>query len=417
MHQTVGEFRKWNGMRIFVLLSRIPWPLEKGDKLRAFHQVKQLSVHNEIILCALNTDLKADKQKAFRALQPYCRSITFIDLPPWVMLYNLVRAFLLGKPLQVGYFFSYKAKKRIEALISQHRPDILYGQLIRVADYISSVNVPKSIDYQDVLSKGMQRRAQIASWFMKPFYVMEYQRLLKFEKLVFDDFDIKTIISKPDRELIPHPLHNKILIVPNGVDHDFFYPQNVDKQYDVVFTGNMAYPPNVNAAEFLVKEIMPLVWKKLPETKVMIAGATPDPKVKGLSSEWVFVSGWLDDIRQAYSCSRVFIAPMQIGTGLQNKLLEAMAMGLACITTPLANNALDASDGKEILIGNNAATLANHIKNLLSDSELYAKLAAAGHQFVVNQYNWSSANEILEDDMKELLKQKSAAPGLPENPS
>jgi sugar transferase (PEP-CTERM/EpsH1 system associated) len=393
-------------MRIFVLLSRIPWPLEKGDKLRAFHQVKQLSVHNEIILCALNTDLKADKQQAFRALQPYCRSITFIDLPPWVMLYNLVRAFFLGKPLQVGYFYGKNAHKRIEKLISQHQPALLYGQLIRVADYLRNSSIPKAIDYQDVLSKGMQRRAEIAAWFMKPFYTMEYKRLLRFEKQIFDDFDIKTIISKPDRDLIPHPLNSNIYIVPNGVDHDFFSPQDAEKQHDVVFTGNMAYPPNVNAAEFLVKEIMPIVWDKLPNARVMIAGATPDPRVKALSDSRVFVSGWLDDIRQAYSSSRVFIAPMQIGTGLQNKLLEAMAMGLACITTPLANSALNAVDGKEILIGADAYSLSDQIVALLSSQEQYKAVAEAGHEFVKSHYNWNSATGILEKAMSDLLMQK-----------
>ena len=114
----------------------------------------------------------------------------------------------------------------------------------------------------------------------------------------------------------------------------FFNPKKrIKKKYELVFTGNMSYPPNVNAVEYIAKELMPLLIERKPDIKLLIAGATPANSVKALSSENILVSGWLDDIRDAYNDASVFLAPLQIGTGLQNKLLEAMCMEVPCITS------------------------------------------------------------------------------------
>ena len=388
-------------MKIFVLLPRIPWPLEKGDKLRAFNQIKQLAKNNEVVLCALNTDKKVSKEDAFKALQPYCISVTFIDISKLSILINISKAFFKGLPLQCGYFYNTKAHKKIRNIIKKHKPDMLFGQLLRVAEYIRHENTSKTIDYQDVFSMGMKRRSEIAPFYMKPFFNMEYRRLRRYEHDIFDDFDVKTIISVPDRNLIDHPKKDEILIVPNGVDHEYYTPRECEKKYDIVFTGNMSYAPNVNAVEYLANDILPLVWKKLPDAKMYIAGATPDPRVKKVASDRIIISGWLDDMRDAYAQSKIFIAPMRIGTGLQNKLLEAMAMRLPCITTTLANNSLLASEEKnEILVGNNEQELAEHIITLLTNKDKADEIAQNGHDFVRRIYDWGMATKIMEDEMK-----------------
>ena len=326
-------------------------------------------------------------------------AINFIKISKPQILFGLTRAFFKGWPLQCGYFFNRAAAKKIDALITKHQPDMLYGQLIRVAEYIRHSDIPKAIDYQDVFSYGMKRRRDIANFITRPVFNMEYQRLCRYEAAVFDEFDVKTIISQPDRELIPHPQKNEILIIPNGVDHDYFKPRKEEKKYDIVFTGNMSYAPNVNAVEYLANEILPIVWKQLPDAKMYIAGATPDPKVRKTASDRIIVSGWLDDIRDAYAQSRVFIAPMRIGTGLQNKLLEAMSMRLPAITSPLANASLGAKPDDEILVGNNAEEMAHHIITLLTDKEKAEHLAQAGFDFTNRVYDWEKSTEILEHAM------------------
>ncbi|MBO4575059.1 MAG: glycosyltransferase [Bacteroidales bacterium] len=386
-------------MKIFVLLPRIPWPLEKGDKLRAYNQIKQLAKNNEIILCALNTSRKVDKQAAFQALQPYCSSVTFIDLHKFGIFFNILRSFFIGLPLQCGYFYNTKAKKQIHRLIKQHQPDMLFGQLLRVAPYLHNVKIPKTLDYQDVFSMGMKRRADVAFLIAKPFFNMEYNRLRRYENKMFDEFDVKTIISEPDRANIDHPQRDEILIVPNGVDHDYYQPLEREKLYDIVFTGNMGYAPNINAVEFLANQIMPNVWEKLPNAKLYIAGAQPDIRVKMVANDNIIVSGWIDDMREAYAQSRVFIAPMRIGTGLQNKLLEAMSMKIPCITTSLANGSLHAVNGRDILVDDSSSELAADIVFLLTKEKAAAEIAQNGYDFVNRVYDWSAATKIMEDAM------------------
>ena len=390
-------------MKIFVLLPRIPYPLEKGDKLRAYNQIKELSKHHEIILCALNDSPKIDVQQAFQALQPYCASITFLPLTKCQIFFGLIRAFFRGLPMQCGYFYNKKTAHKVDALLKKHQPDLLFGQLLRVAEYIRHKDIPKAIDYQDAFSAGMKRRYDIASFIKKPVFSMEYKRLCRYENAIFDDFDVKCIISEPDRALIPHPRRDEILIIPNGVDHNYFKPTESDKQYDIVFTGNMSYAPNVNAVDYLASEILPRVWETIPNAKMYIAGASPDPKVKKAACNRIVISGWLDDIRDAYAQSRVFIAPIRIGTGLQNKLLEAMSMGLPTITTPLANGSLGAKPDEEILIGSNAEELAQHIITLLTDKEKATRIAQAGFDFTNRVYDWGKATEILEHAMEQQL--------------
>ncbi len=383
-------------MRIFVLLSRIPYPLEKGDKLRAFHQIKVLSEKHEIILCALNPLPKVDKQKAFEQLQPYCRSINFIDLPAYGRAVNILRAYFSGFPLQSGYFYSRRANRKIKALIAEYHPDHLFAQLSRTARYLMDVPVTKTLDYQDAFSYGLKRRADKSGWLMKHVFQMEYRRMEAFEKKIFDLFDQKIIISEQDRDLIPHPEKQSIIVIRNGVDMEFFYPLSRKRTQEIVFTGNMKYPPNVDAAQFLAKEIMPLVWQKKPETRLLLAGASPHRKVRNLGSKKVKVSGWMDDIREAYAGSDVFIAPMRMGSGLQNKLLEAMAMKIPCVTTPLANAALKAREKEEILTGSSAKELADALLFLLENREEGQKLSEKAFAFVKQNYRWKEATAPFE---------------------
>ena len=382
------------------MLSRIPWPLEKGDKLRAYNQIKCLAKNHEVILCALNDDAKVDKMKAFAALQPYCASINFIDIRKPGILFNLTRAFLAGMPMQCGYFFNSRAKAKVHRLIAKYKPDMLFGQLLRVAPYLIDENTPKMLDYQDVFSMGMKRRMDVALCVKKPVFRMEYNRLRRYEREVFDRFDVKTIICDADRKFIDHERRDEILIVPNGVDHQYYTPRECEKKYDVVFSGNMSYPPNIDAVEYMSREIFPIVWKTLPNTTFYAAGATPDARVKNCANDRVIISGWLDDMREAYAHSRVFIAPMRIGTGLQNKLLEAMSMGLPSITTPLANDSLGAENGNEILVGSNAEELAQHIITLLTDNDKARRIAKAGFDFTNRVYDWDKATRIMEDAME-----------------
>lgn len=381
-------------MKLFFLLPRVPYPTEKGDKLRAFNQLKQLSKKHEIILCALNDSVL--HEDAEKVLSTYAKHVYIINISKASIYLHLIQTLFSDKPLQVGYFYNAKINGIIRRLIDKHKPDHIFCQLIRVAEYVKGINIPKTLDYQDVFSKNVERRLATAPFYMKPFLKMEYRRVLKYENEVFGWFDNKVIISAPDRDLIPHPDREQIIVVRNGVDTGFFKPIDREKQFDLVFTGNMGYPPNINAAEFLAHKILPLVQQRRPGVRILIAGASPNLRVSVLKSDAIEVSGWVPDMRECYATARIFIAPMQIGTGLQNKLLEAMAMQIPCITSPLANQALQAKEDKEILIAETPEEYAKHILSLLDHPETADRIAKAGYEYILKNFTWEAETDKIE---------------------
>ena len=382
-------------MKIFVILSRVPYPLDKGDKLRAFNQIKQLSKKHQIVLFALN-DEPLD-ELALVELKKYCVAISIMKFSKVTIFFNLIRAFFNGNPFQVGYFHFKKAQKKIDTLILKHKPDHIYCQLIRTAEYAKShPDIPKTLDYMDVFSKGMERRKFSSPFYMRPFFAIEHKRLLKYEHDIFPYFNNKTIISDQDKNLIPHPQKQEIKVIPNGVDTTYFNPIPFEKEFDLLFNGNMNYPPNVESVEYLVNNIMPLLWKKLPKVRLLISGASPNNKVMALKSERVEISGWVQDIRENFAKSKILVAPMQISIGLQNKLLEAMAMQLPCVTSTLANNALGAKPNEQILVADTPEQYVKCIIELLQDEAKAKKIASNGYKFVINNFNWQSATSSLE---------------------
>lgn len=191
---------------------------------------------------------------------------------------------------------------------------------------------------------------------------------------------------------------DQIHVISNGVDIEFFDLSKVEKtekRYDIIFTGNMGYPPNVDCAQYIAREVLPLIIKKYPSIRIVFAGASPHPKVLRLACNNIEVTGWVEDIRKYYAASGIFLAPMQIGTGLQNKLLEAMAMSLPCVTSELANSALGAVHGNHILVGNTPEEIAKHIDTLICDSDFASELARNGQKFVSENFSWKTQAEKL----------------------
>lgn len=384
--------------KLLVITSRIPYPLEKGDKLRIYHQLKFLSQHFQICLCALND--AAIHPNAESELKKYCSEIHFFSFNKLQIASGVLQAFIKGEPLQVGYFYHSSIQKKLDNVIKNFNPDFIFCQLVRTAKYALNYPQSKTLDYMDALSKGTERRIEHASFWMKWILKTETIRLKYFETKIFNSFNSHCIISEEDKKYISHPNNHKVAIIPNGIDLDFFKPITTDKKYDVVFTGNMSYPPNVKAAKFLAQEIQPLIKQNV---KLHISGAQPSKEVLSLHSNNCEVSGWVDDIRTSYASARLFVAPLHIGTGLQNKILEAMGMKIPCITTSLVNASLGAKQNEEVLIAETAEQFAEKIAYLLLNPQKANEMAEKAYLFVSKKYNWQqSTNELV----KLILNQK-----------
>jgi len=376
---------------LVVVLPRFPYPLEKGDKLRAYYQIIGLSEEYNVVLIAINDE--DVPQLSYEKLAGYCTRIEVFKRSRLTIAFNLFLCLFSQRPFQVGFFYSNKNARRIRALLKEIKPDHIYCQLIRAAEYIKDYHdCPKTIDYMDALSKGMERRIDHAPWYAKRLFRNESIRLKNYEVRIFDYFENASIISIQDQAFIFHPKRKNIHCIPNGVAPSFFDRPQIETDNDIVFIGNLSYAPNIEAVEYISSQIL----QKAKNMSCLIAGATPTANVEKICNEQhIELLGWVDDIREAYCRGRIFVAPMMIGTGMQNKLLEAMALGIPCVTTKLAGDPIGARDGESICIAHSADEFISIIEKLLSNKDYYEKIARNGQDFVRDNYSWIRSNRQL----------------------
>lgn len=398
MQPIIGNKNEQNSVKpkLLILTSRFPYPLEKGDKLRIFHQMKALSKDFEIILCSI-TDAPIFIHD-YLVVKVYCSRIYTFHRSNIRIVKNLVWAFLNGFPLQIGYFFDKSIQTEIHSVVKKEKPDHIFCQLIRTAEYVRDLDVPKTLDYMDTFSIGAKRWAKHAKAILQPILRREAEKLAEYENDIFNDFDFHTIISEQDRDFLQTPDNKRIKVVPNGVDTSFFKPMpEIEKIHDIAFIGNMGYVPNVEGARYLVQVILPKLIKKYPNIKILIAGARPTALVQSFSSKNVTVTGWVEDIRIAYASAKIFVAPLFLGSGQQNKILEAMSMEVPCLTTNLVNNAIGAKDNSEIVLADDANGFVEKIEWLLQNPAEIQRIGVTGKEFVKNNYSWEYYVKPLEE--------------------
>ncbi len=391
-------------MKILVALSRFPFPTEKGDKLRAYYQIRELSRNNELYVVCL-TD-KMPSEEHIHEVKKYCKQLEIIPLSLPSRLMNLAKAVFSSDPFQVHYFESQKMKDTIAYLISTINIDICYVQLLRLFNNIPfELPTKYYLDYMDAFSEGMKKRIHFSHWYEKFIVAQEAKRLRAFEEKIAPYFDGHSMISQSDTDTFSTELQEKLYIIPNGVSEEYFVTKTpeISKEYDVIFTGNMGYHPNIQACKYLVHEILPVLKNRGMNVKICLAGINPSQEVLALKSDEVVVTGYVPDMKEYLIRSKVFVAPLFSGSGLQNKLLEAMAAGLPTITTSLTNKALKAKDKKEIIICNESVKFAEQIIFLLNHPTEAGELARLGRLFVRENYNWRACNVLLEKSFKNLL--------------
>jgi polysaccharide biosynthesis protein PslH len=376
--------------RLVILLSRFPYPLEKGDKLRAFHQIKGLHVHFDIHLIALAQ--QSILPEHLQQVQPYVSKVHIIQQTKWRNYVGAALGLFSKEPLQVAYYYNANTQQQINAIIQSIAPQLVYVQLARMAKYVLDVPIKKVLDFQDAFSLNYTRSSKHAKWPVQYVYRLEANRMAAYEQKMLSSFDATTIISTTDLQSLASTTTQ---VIRNGVDTTYFAPTSQPKQYDLLFVGNLGYAPNILAVEFIVQQILPKLLVTNPSIQIAIAGANPSANVLAYQNQNITILPWLPDIRDAYANAKIFIAPLFTGAGLQNKLLEAMSMGLPCITTSICNDALQAQPNQQILLADTAEEFVQQINYLLQNPIQCQNLSANGRQLVVTQFDWQSANTML----------------------
>ena len=381
-------------MKLLIITSRFPYPLDKGDKLRAYYQIKELSKHNEIFL--ISTTEYDIKEQDINKLKIFCNEVIVYKLQKWKIAINLCLGIFSSNPFQIKYFYQRKIHNKIKKDISRIAPDHIFCQLIRSVLYVKDEHFyNKTLDYMDCLSEGIKRRIPFSK-ILKPILKIEYKRLKVFENLAFEYFNKHIIISENDRSYIYHEKRNDIKIVTNGIDSNFFKATECKKKYDIVFVGNLSYPPNVIASLYIINDLLPELQKTFPNISILISGANPHKSLQKLNKKPITILDWVDDIRKSYLSGKIFLAPMLNGTGLQNKLLEAMSLELPCITSELANKSLQAKNTKNILIARDKSEYIAHISHLLLNKEKAEVIGKNARKFILDNYNWYKSGDDLQ---------------------
>jgi len=363
--------------KLLYITYRFPWPLTGGGKIRIFNFGKILSKKYDVDLLTLNIgDVKENIKKELEEKNIF-NKIFFFPFRKEVGIINTLHFIKNNKPLQINFFFFKKIKKFIENIYENY--DVLFCSTIRTSEYIKTLPIKKYLDYIDAISLNYKEGMKKFNGIWKLIYKIEYNRLRNYELEMLDKFN-KTFITSPyDKKY----LKNKPIVITNGVDPKLLERKNEDYKEEnyIVFFGKMDYNPNIDAVCYFVKKILPLLEKDI---KFYIVGTNPCKKVLNLQNKRITVTGFLKDPYIIIQKSKLVIAPIRFSGGIQNKILESMALGKCVVTT--SNCARSISN--ELIIGDTPNEMAEKINELLKDKEKRDKLGKRYRKIIKDKFTW-----------------------------
>jgi len=396
------------------LTSRLPYPPDRGDRVRTYFLLKVFSENYDVTLVSLYET--PDELQYKKNLEQICSQVICISHPKWLGLVNLVRNMICRTPFQVAYYSNRKFKKALASFKKTSKIDLIYSHLIRLAPYALDFSGSyRIIDYTDCISLEYLRSLSHRKGISKMFYSIEAKRTRKYEQLVKTGFNECWVISPVDFKALNLSHFDNGIIIPNPVTINELQKDYTLKQR-LVFVGNMSVPHNVFAVQFVSQKLMPAILKHHPEIEFQVIGANPLSAVKSLNgSNNTVVRGFVDDLYNELINSDIFIAPMFFCAGIQNKILEAMACGVPVISTPAVAESLDCHDGIELLLANDEPSFIEKTHLLLSDLSLREKIGNMSKQKTLGNYSLASITAVLknrfkiidENDRKDFIHEKT----------
>jgi sugar transferase (PEP-CTERM/EpsH1 system associated) len=385
-------------MNILYLVHRLPWPPDKGDKVRSYHLLHHLVSRHRVFLGTFVDD-PADMihLDTVRAL---CAGSHIARLDPREAKIRSLRGLWRGEPLTLGYYRDGGLQRWVETVLERERIDAAVVFSSSMAQYVERTpGLPLLVDFVDVDSAKWSQYAQRHRWPMSWIYRREGRRLLAYERSVARVARRSYFVTDREAELFVQQAPESAAVVEamaNGVDADFFAPDPRRAspypagQVAIVFTGAMDYWPNVDAVTFFVREVLPALRARRPELQFHIVGRNPQPAVRALAGEGVHVTGTVPDVRPYLQHAAVVVAPLRLARGIQNKVLEAMAMARPVVAAQTCVEAIDARPGIDLIGAELAEDYVQAIEALLARPERALALGAAARECVLAAYSWEA---------------------------
>ncbi|MCA9471138.1 MAG: TIGR03087 family PEP-CTERM/XrtA system glycosyltransferase [Nitrospirales bacterium] len=389
-------------MNILYLAHRIPYPPNKGDKIRSYHQIQYLSVHHRVYLACI-----ADDPQEFQyvdELRKYCQQVEVIWLSQRQRIWGASVSLLRGQALSVGAFYSQDLQEKIDRILQSVPIDHIIAFSSPMAEYVRKVkNVPRLMDFVDVDSEKWRAYAGFQKFPWSVLYQLEANRLGDYEERIAEEFEQSVFISTQEVQLFcERGKDRRAAVVSNGVDIEYFYRNGHGSRASVdrpvlVFTAAMDYFPNIDAVQYFCREILPKVRQVFPDVRFNIVGRRPTHAVEKLASPGhIHVTGTVPDVRPYLIDASVAVVPLRIARGVQNKILEAMAMGLPVVGTSAAFEGLTVSQDNGIRIADDPQRFADEIVCLLNDPVLRSSCAEQAREFVAKRCSWQHCGSELE---------------------
>ncbi len=404
-------------MKILFLSQIVPYPPHGGVFQRGYNLIREIRKYDKIHLMAfIHPDiLSEDKmvRESREVLGNFCEQIEYFDLWPKKSRYYFYKTITLSlfnqNPFSVLAHRSQQFKQRVREIITSDKIDIVHADTIALAQFVDGVrNVPKVLTHHNIESQLMERRAEVEKSPLTRIYLSQQAKKLRsYEIAESPKFNTNIMMSQIDaqrlRQMVPGI---KTSVVVNGVDTEYFSPKSGHESPALIYIGGMNIFANKDAILYFLKEIWPLVKTRMPKVRFFAVGKNPPSQLLEMSNKdpQIQVAGYVDDVRPFLAKASVFIVPLRIGGGTRLKILDAMAMGKAVVSTSIGCEGIDVTPDKNILIADEPAVFAEKTLDLLNNPQKRAELGRAGRQLVESTYSWGIIGHKLHGIYEEVLK-------------
>jgi len=386
-------------MRILFLCHRLPYPPKRGGKIRPFNMIRHLSRRHEVTVATVARS--AAEVAEGQDLRKYCHELHVGQIPTYAGWGRFGLYTATTYPATFGYFYSPALDRTVQTLLATRDFEAIFVHCSSMGPYVARHRgCRKMLDYGDADSEKWLEYARASRFPLSLGFALEGRKVRRYERWLAEGFDACSVNAPREREVLGQYVDKPIYVFRNGVDVDYFRPQREGGPASparVVFTGNMSYKPNVEAVGDFVSRILPRVWARRPETEFYIVGMDPSPAVRRLADgRRIVVTGRVDDVRPYFDAATVAVAPLRIARGLQNKVLEAMAMRVPVVASPAAFNGINAEAGRDVLVADGPESFSRSVVSLLDDPLLRDRHAAAARICVEHNHDWARILDRLE---------------------